>query len=141
MRTIGDSLALKSPNVRMEFGFELIEKRAFCNDSLELKVDTCVSCHEGVTTAEDARNIRFAASLVDYDGDGDTEEGIYYEVEGARETLYTAMQAYASEVAKAPWVTHKQHILTFLWIPTPMVCWMRPKRCTRMPTSPGHPAC
>lgn len=75
-----------------------------CHDShsLELKVDTCVSCHEGVTTAEDARNIRFAASLVDYDGDGDTEEGIYYEVEGARETLYTAMQAYASEVAKAP---------------------------------------
>ena len=69
-----------------------------CHDShsLELKVDTCVSCHEGVTTAEDARNIRFAASLVDYDGDG-TTESTYDEIEGMRQILIKALQGYANE--------------------------------------------
>ena len=38
-------------------------------------------------------------SLVDYDGDGDMEEGIYYEIEGLQEMLYEAMQAYGAEVA------------------------------------------
>ena len=38
-------------------------------------------------------------SLVDYDGDGDLDEGIYYEVEGVRAVLLQAMQTYADEVA------------------------------------------
>ena len=28
------------------------------------------------------------SSAVDYDGDGDVEEGIYYEIEGLQEALY-----------------------------------------------------
>jgi hypothetical protein len=41
-------------------------------------------------------------SLVDYDGDGDVSEGIYYELEGVREVLYQAIQAYASTVSGTP---------------------------------------
>ena len=70
-----------------------------CHDShtLELKVEGCY-CHE-IETAEDARDIREAGSMVDYDGDGDVEEGIYYEVQGLQESLLKAMQMYATEVS------------------------------------------
>lgn len=67
--------------------------------SLELNVETCATCHEGVTTAEDIRDVRMISSSVDYDGDGDVEEGMYYEVDGLRTLLYSAMQSYAKEVA------------------------------------------
>ncbi len=67
--------------------------------SLELNVETCATCHEGVTAAEDIRDVRMISSAVDYDGDGDVKEGIYYEVDGLRTLLYTAMQSYAKEVA------------------------------------------
>jgi osmotically-inducible protein OsmY len=75
-----------------------------CHDShtLELKVEACSECHTGVASAEDLRNVRMQGSLVDYDGDGDVTEGIYSELEGIREVLYQAIQAYASEVAGAP---------------------------------------
>ncbi len=71
-----------------------------CHDShtLELKVDECATCH----TESDPKDIRMAGSLVDFDGDGDMEEGIYYEVEGLRGMLYEAMQAYSAEVAGTP---------------------------------------
>jgi hypothetical protein len=41
-------------------------------------------------------------SLVDYDGDGDLEEGIYFELEGLRELLLQGIQMYAEEVAGTP---------------------------------------
>jgi hypothetical protein len=41
-------------------------------------------------------------SLVDYDGDGDTEEGIYYEIEGLQTILLQAIQIYAIEKAQTP---------------------------------------
>ena len=55
-----------------------------CHNShtLELKVEECATCHEGVAAAEDLRDVRMAGSAVDYDGDGDVEEGIYYEIAG-----------------------------------------------------------
>jgi hypothetical protein len=67
--------------------------------SLELKLDECAVCHEGVASAEDAHAIRMAGSIADYDGDGDMEEGIDGEIKGLREMLYAAIQAYGSEVA------------------------------------------
>ncbi|HWQ05072.1 MAG TPA: cytochrome c3 family protein [Longilinea sp.] len=67
--------------------------------SLELQVDKCSTCHQGVTKAEDLRNVRMASSQVDYDGDGDVKEGIYYEVDGLRTMLYTAIQTYSKDVA------------------------------------------
>jgi hypothetical protein len=71
-----------------------------CHDqhSLEVKVDQCANCHEGVTSVEDLRNVRMIASSKDYDGDGDTEEGIASEIAGLQEALYAGIQAYASEV-------------------------------------------
>lgn len=68
--------------------------------TLELKVEACGTCHQGVTKAEDVRNVRMASSLMDYDGDGDVSEGIYYELEGLQTMLYGAIQAYAADVAK-----------------------------------------
>jgi hypothetical protein len=63
--------------------------------TLELQMEACAECHgDG-----DPKDYRMAGSLVDYDGDGDAEEGIYYEIEGLQEALYGAMQAYGEEVA------------------------------------------
>jgi hypothetical protein len=72
-----------------------------CHDShtLGLKVEACSECHTGVTSVEDLRDARMAGSLVDYDGDGDVEEGIYYELQGLQEILYQAIQDYAAKVA------------------------------------------
>lgn len=79
-------------------GFESCEG---CHNShsLELKVDKCATCHEGVKSAEDFRDVRMNGSLVDYDGDGNMDEGIYYEMEGMREVLLKAIQAYAADTA------------------------------------------
>ncbi|MDH5372260.1 MAG: hypothetical protein OEX97_04885 [Acidimicrobiia bacterium] len=72
-----------------------------CHDphSLELKTAECTTCHTDVSTTDDLRDIRMPGSVVDFDGDGDLEEGIYYEIEGVREALLLAIQAYAGEVA------------------------------------------
>jgi hypothetical protein len=70
--------------------------------TLELRLEGCAECHEGVTTAEDLKDVRMPSSAVDYDGDGDVEEGIFYETQGLQEILYQAIQDYAAEVAGTP---------------------------------------
>ena len=65
--------------------------------TLEVNLEQCQACHTDVESLEDLVDIRMNGSLVDYDGDGDMEEGVYYEIEGLREKLYTAMQAYSLE--------------------------------------------
>jgi hypothetical protein len=72
-----------------------------CHDmhTLQVNLEQCQACHTDVETAEDLVNIRMAGSLVDYDGDGDMEEGVYYEIEGLRDLLYGAMQAYSMETS------------------------------------------
>ncbi len=67
--------------------------------TLQVKVDQCANCHEGVKTVDDLKNNRENGSLVDYNGNGDTKEGIYYELKGLQDILYTSIQAYAKEVA------------------------------------------
>jgi uncharacterized protein YjdB len=69
-----------------------------CHDphTLQVKEDTCSQCH---TDGEDYKEIRMLGSLHDYDGNGDNTEGIYYEIQGLKEKLYEAIQAYALEVA------------------------------------------
>ncbi|MCU0519504.1 MAG: hypothetical protein MUF84_02265 [Anaerolineae bacterium] len=66
--------------------------------TLEIRIDRCSECHEGVTTVDALKNVRTMGSQVDYDGDGDTEEGVYYEIEGLQAMLTEAMQAYSKEV-------------------------------------------
>jgi hypothetical protein len=72
--------------------------------TLEIRLDQCAGCHQDVAGLDDLKNIRWMGSLVDYDGDGDIQEGIYYEVQGLQEMLYAAMQAYASQVNQTPLV-------------------------------------
>lgn len=67
--------------------------------TLEVKVDQCKECHVNVNAVEDLKNVRMNGSLVDYDGDGNTEEGIYYEIVGIQEKVYQAIQAYGADVA------------------------------------------
>ena len=67
--------------------------------TLEVKVEECTACHTDVSSAEDLVNIRMPGSAVDYDGDGDTDEGIIFEIEGLQEMLSEAMNAYSAEVS------------------------------------------
>ncbi|MBK8418274.1 hypothetical protein [Candidatus Villigracilis saccharophilus] len=71
-----------------------------CHDqhSLEVKVEACAECHEGVASVDDLKNVREPSSSKDYDGDGDKEEGVAFEIEGLQETLYTSIKTYATEV-------------------------------------------
>ena len=75
-----------------------------CHDShaLEVEVEACSSCHEGVETVEDLTAIRFdvEGEGLDYDGDGDVAEGIAMEIATLRETLYAAMQVYAIDTVE-----------------------------------------
>jgi hypothetical protein len=75
-----------------------------CHNShtLELKIEECATCHTGVASVEDVRMIRMAGSLVDYNGNGDIEEGIADEIAGLHDLLYQAIQAYGLEVAGTP---------------------------------------
>ena len=63
--------------------------------TLEVQVESCVMCHgDG-----EPQDYRMEGSGVDYDGDGDLEEGIATEISGLQEVLYTALQAYSAEAA------------------------------------------
>jgi hypothetical protein len=70
--------------------------------TLELQLEGCAECHTDVVDVEDLKDVRMPSSAVDYDGDGDVEEGVYYELEGLQEILYGAIQAYAADVAGTP---------------------------------------
>ncbi len=67
--------------------------------TLEVKVEVCADCHEDVQSTDDLKNIRMAGSGADYDGDGDTLEGIAGEIDGLRELLLQDIMAYANEVS------------------------------------------
>lgn len=63
--------------------------------TLEVQVDGCVMCHgEG-----EPSTYRMEGSAVDYDGDGDLEEGIASEIVGLQDVLYEALQGYAADTA------------------------------------------
>ncbi len=75
-----------------------------CHDqhTLKIRLDACETCHTGVTTVDDLKNIRMASSAaIDYDGNGDTTEGIWHEVDHLRTQLLTAIQAYATGLTGA----------------------------------------
>ena len=78
---------------------------------LTLKTDQCEMCH-GTTDVETIR-----MSAVDYDGDGDTEEGLAEEVATLRDALYAAIQAYASDVAGTP-IVYDAHAYPYFFTDT-----------------------
>jgi len=75
-----------------------------CHDqhSLQVKVEKCAQCHEGVKTVDDLKNARMNGSLADYNGNGDVKEGIAAELAGMQDTLFKGIQEYAKTVAGAP---------------------------------------
>ena len=78
---------------------EGLETCTDCHDShsLEVRVETCSTCHWEVTDGEDLKDIRVLGSTSDYDGDGDITKGIYDEIVGLQVILYEAIRAYAAD--------------------------------------------
>ncbi len=110
-----DGMVYMGRNVHVE-GFGTC---ADCHDphTLELEIETCASCHEDVESVEDLPFIRMAGSGSDFDGDGDTFEGIAEEIVGMQEILYAAIQAYADEVVGTA-IVHDAHAYPYWFIDT-----------------------
>lgn len=87
-----------------------------CHDMHETKVRVaeCAACHQGVTDEASLRQIRSGRNKTDYDGDGDTAEGIAGEVSGLQDLLYTAIQTYAASVAGTP-VVYDAHTYPYFF--------------------------
>jgi hypothetical protein len=71
-----------------------------CHDphSTKVKFNECATCHQGVADVAGAHQIRMESSVgIDYDGDGNTTEGIYDELVGLRDKLGTAIRTYGTE--------------------------------------------
>jgi ferredoxin len=64
-----------------------------------IRINECEDCHDEVEEPEDVLLIRMLedVDLIDYDGDGDSEEPIRDEIGTLEEALYAAIQSYASE--------------------------------------------
>ncbi|MGC9520744.1 MAG: polyheme membrane-associated cytochrome C [Anaerolineae bacterium] len=73
-----------------------------CHDPHSTAIDpqACAPCHSNVVDYGDLFAIREAE--VDYDGDGDADEGILQEINAFHATLYEAIKAYATEVIGEP---------------------------------------
>jgi hypothetical protein len=85
-----------------------------CHDThaLEVKLEDCGTCHAGV---EDPKDIRMATT--DFDGDGDTTEGIASEIANLYEALYPAIQAYATEMAGTD-IVYDAHAYPYFFVDT-----------------------
>lgn len=71
-----------------------------CHDqhSLKVVVETCSECH--TFDGSEVKNIR--VNTTDFDGDGNTTEGVFYEIEQIHAFLLVAIQAYARNVMGIP---------------------------------------
>lgn len=65
--------------------------------SLDVAQENCIACHQ---SAESFSAIRMSPQ--DFDGDGDTSEGIAGPIATLHDRLYAAIQSYASNVAGTP---------------------------------------
>jgi hypothetical protein len=81
--------------------FEHTKSADQCKDchevhALEVNIEACADCHDDVEieSVADLQNIRYYFD--DWDGDGDTEEGIANEITTMLEALLPAMQGYAT---------------------------------------------
>ena len=84
-----------------------------CHDAhrLEIEAKACAGCHK----VEKPEDIRVAPT--DFDGDGNTTEGIAGEVETMQEVLYAAILKYAAETVGTPIVYHP-YIYPYFFIDT-----------------------
>jgi len=74
-----------------------------CHDPHNQQVDivaSCSDCHDGAATIADVRDFREFPG--DWDGDGETTEGTYYEIATMQTMLYDAMLSYAANTIGTP---------------------------------------
>ena len=85
-----------------------------CHNPHSLKVDfnACNTCHGGV---KDLKDIRYWGSLTDYDGDGNIQEGIYYEIADLQAVLYDSIKQYARQVVGLP-IVYDEHTYPYFFI-------------------------
>ncbi len=65
--------------------------------SLEVVLDNCTACHQGVDGFSDIRT-----SPTDFDGDGDVSVGISVPINALHERLGEAIQSYGADIAGTP---------------------------------------
>lgn len=76
-----------------------------CHDvhTQAVKIDTCSGCHNGATDLASLQKIRSDADFgIDFNGNGDSQEGIGQEINGMHDDLLAAIQKYATDRLKAP---------------------------------------
>ena len=78
-----------------------------CHDAHTLKVQDakCGACHVGADTVEGRQNMR--VTNVDYDGDGNTDEGLADEINTMRERLLLAIKIYAARTEGVDNITYE----------------------------------
>ncbi|MGE5250900.1 MAG: polyheme membrane-associated cytochrome C, partial [Bacteroidota bacterium] len=81
-----------------------LNKCTDCHDvhALTVKVDACKGCHTNVAGVEDLEKIRATTDTTDWNGNGDTTEGVFAEIDTFRQTLFAAIQNYAETKAGLP---------------------------------------
>lgn len=86
-----------------------------CHDSHtgQPQTQSCSICHGGITGPQDIRR----GSPLDYDGDGDRQEGIAFEIGTIREALYAEVQSYAANVAGTP-IVYDSHAYPYYFVDT-----------------------
>ncbi len=77
--------------------------------SLEVEIASCTTCHSGAETFADIRT-----SPTDFDGDGDTGEGISDPIQRLHARLEAAIMQYAAEVSSAP-VVYSAHAFPYFF--------------------------
>ncbi|MCP4149037.1 MAG: hypothetical protein GY757_14915, partial [bacterium] len=95
---------------------------ADCHDphSLQIKSAECAACHTGVSSSSATvassglHDIRTKGSMVDYDGDGNYVEGIYYEIASFQSTLKNVMWSYAKQICGTP-IVYEAHTYPYFF--------------------------
>jgi hypothetical protein len=82
--------------------------------SLEVNLKACNTCHVGVM---DPKDIRYLGSCTDYDGDGDIEEGLYYEIRDIMEKQLDTIKAYARAIVRKP-IAYDEHTHPYWYFDT-----------------------
>ncbi|MCP5105808.1 MAG: hypothetical protein GY950_20640 [bacterium] len=99
-----------------------------CHDphSLQIKTDECTQCHstsgaaaanssgQARTNSLSLHDIRYKGSYVDYDGDGNMTEGIYWEIVTFQEYLINAIWSYSKDVTGTP-IVYESHTYPYFF--------------------------
>jgi hypothetical protein len=67
--------------------------------SLQVNIKGCNTCHVGIS---DPKDIRYVGSQTDYDGDGNIDEGMYYEIQHVMDKALSTIYRYAKNVLNKP---------------------------------------